>query len=109
MAKQLGLFDAEQAAVYPHSPAHTSDDTSIAAAEDLKDRVSALRRSVLDIVIEHPCTVHECAALMGLPVPTVQPRFSELRTLGLITDTDDRRVNATSGKKAIVWRVAGRR
>ena len=38
MAKQLGLFEDR----YPHSPAHTSDDTSIAAAEDL-NRIGAAR------------------------------------------------------------------
>jgi hypothetical protein len=39
-------------------------------------------------------------------VPAVQPRFSELRKLNLIVDSGDRRLNAASGRNAIVWDVA---
>jgi len=38
-------------------------------------------------------------------VPAVQPRFSELRALGSIVDTGERRQN-DSGRNAIVWRAA---
>jgi hypothetical protein len=93
---------------YPHVPAHSLDDTSTEAADDLKDRVSGLRSTIMGILRRHECTVHECATLMHLPVPTVQPRFSELRKMELIADTGSRHINASSGKRAIVWRARKR-
>lgn len=90
---------------YPLGPAASRDDTSITAAADMRSRVSKLRDKVLERLRRRPMTVHEVAAMMGESVPAVQPRFSELRALKLIDDSRERRINAASGKKAIVWRA----
>tara|TARA_Y100000401_G_scaffold111015_1_gene108810 strand:- start:18 stop:389 length:372 start_codon:yes stop_codon:yes gene_type:complete len=88
---------------YPAGPAATPDLTSIEAAADIADRVPALRGKVLRLLQEYPSTVHEAAETLGLTVPTIQPRFSELRARNLITDSGEKRRNKTSGKRAIVW------
>tara|TARA_R100001594_G_scaffold109778_1_gene144492 strand:+ start:515 stop:892 length:378 start_codon:yes stop_codon:yes gene_type:complete len=88
---------------YPEGPAATPDLTSIEAAADIADRVPALRGKVLRLLQEHPSTVHEAAETLGITVPAIQPRFSELRARNLITDSGEKRRNKTSGKRAIVW------
>ena len=99
-AKQIMLFGAEP---YPNTPGHTGDDTSIAAARDVQPRALTVRAQVMSLLHEEPMTVHETAEHLGMPVPTVQPRFSALRRMGLIKDLGERRMNFSSGKKAIVW------
>jgi len=88
---------------YPAGPAATPDLTSIEAAADIADRVPALRGKVLKLLQEHPSTVHEAAETLGITVPAIQPRFSELRARHLIKDSGEKRRNKTSGKRAIVW------
>lgn len=102
MIEQLSLLDWRPS--YPRGPASTTDDTSIAAADAVRSRVGTLRAKVLDQLRERPLTVHECARLMNESVPTVQPRFSELRAMDMIEDAGERRQN-DSGRRAIVWRV----
>ena len=68
--------------------------------------ITMLRASVLEALRRQPMTVHECAVELEQPVPSVQPRFSELRAKAMIEDSGLRRRNALSGKKAIVWQVA---
>jgi DNA-binding transcriptional ArsR family regulator len=89
---------------YPQAPASSSDDTSIAAADSMRSHVGTLRAKVMERLRERPLTVHECARLMGESVPTVQPRFSELRAMDQIEDSRERRMN-DSGRMAIVWRI----
>lgn len=91
-------------AAYPSAPAATPDDTSEQAARDLAPKAHTIRAAVLATIEGRPLTVHECARLLDLPVPTVQPRFSELRKMGMVEDSTERRINPASGKRAIVWR-----
>lgn len=91
---------------YPQGPAATPDLTSIEAAADIADRVPALRGKVLQLLQKYPSTVHEAAETLNLTVPTIQPRFSELRASNLITDSGEKRRNKTSGKRAIVWQLS---
>ena len=93
-------------APYPRTPAHSKDDTSIAAAEAMRLRAGNLRAKVLEHLKQKPMTVHECARAMNETVPSTQPRFSELRAMGLIEDSGERRQN-DSGRAAIVWKVCG--
>lgn len=88
---------------YPHTPAATHDDTSQRAAKDMAPKAHTIREAVLKTIKHEPVTVHECAARLNMPVATVQPRFSELRKMGMIEDGGDRRLNQASGKRAIVW------
>lgn len=89
---------------YPDGPGGHSHDTSRDAADDVEPRVTALRAAVLEQLRLKPLSVHQCALLLDLPVPTIQPRFSELFALDLIEDSELRAVNHT-GKRAIVWAI----
>lgn len=91
---------------YPHAPGFKAGDTSKAAAESMAGKAAGLRAKVIAALREAgPLTVHECAGKLGLSVPSIQPRFSELRELGRVEDTGLRRQN-TSGRSAAVWGVA---
>ena len=91
---------------YPSAPAASKDDTSIAAADAMRSRAGNLRAKVLEHLKQKPMTVHECARAMNETVPSTQPRFSELRAMGLIEDSGERRQN-DSCRKAIVWKICG--
>jgi hypothetical protein len=91
------------AARYPSAPGHRDTDTSREAASDMSSRVTGLRLAVLG-ALSQDRTADECAAVLGVPIWSIRPRTTELKRLGLITDTGERRPNA-SGKRAIVWRL----
>lgn len=91
---------------YPTEQNHRGVDTSIEAAEMVATKASRLRRIVLDTLCEHPenLTVDQTCAIAKLARYSLQPRFSELRKMGLIRDTGERRHNV-SGARARVWRA----
>lgn len=102
---ELVFPDERRVLAYPNVPAARRTDTSEAAAQEMREHAQNVRDMVLDALRRKPMTVHECAKALRLPVPTVQPRFSELRRMDEIVDTGLRRVNAVSGKRAAVWGV----
>ncbi len=67
-----------------------------------------VRKEVLDWLIEHPegATADEIAIAIKRSQFTTRPRVSELNKMNAITDSGARRINATSGRPAIVWRRA---
>lgn len=90
---------------YPASPGFKRDGTSREAAISAKPRAPLLRDRVLDaLTLCGPMTPDECAAFLGLHLLSVRPRFTELKVMGKIEETGQRRANA-SGMKANVWRV----
>lgn len=92
---------------YPDVPGHRGVDTSIAAAESVKDRAGILREKCLAYVKRWGMTgstADECAESLGESVLSIRPRFTELRLANRIEDTGTRRPNA-SGRNAIVWKV----
>ncbi len=91
---------------YPTENNHRGVDTSIAAAEMAASMSGRLRAIVHSILFRHPkgLTVDETCHLAGFPRYSLQPRFTELRKLGSIRDTGERRFNR-SGARAIVWRA----
>lgn len=91
---------------YPDTPGAHRVDTSIAAADAIATSVSRLRAVVLRVLHQHPAgmTVEETCAAAGYKRYSLQPRFCELRIMGLIRDTGKRRTNE-SGRRAIVWRI----
>lgn len=101
MQQAIGFGDTR--AGYPDAPGASADDTSQQAAQDMAPKAFTIRARVLACIKHAPVTVHECAERLDLPVSTVQPRFSELRKMGMIEDDGVRRANPTSGKQAIVW------
>jgi predicted ArsR family transcriptional regulator len=91
---------------YPAVPGSKAAGTSSEAAEAMKPRAGILRAKVLDCLRTRcPLTADECAEMLGDSVLAIRPRFSELRALGLVVDTGDRRIN-DSGRRAIVWGAA---
>jgi len=94
---------------YPHIPGTKGTDTSIAAAEFMKDIAAPIQRAVMRVTIaagSRGLTAHELSVSLGMERTTVQPRTSELRRLGKIKDSGQRRANP-NGKKAIVWVATG--
>jgi hypothetical protein len=107
MCKTKGELDTEFVKrIVCAKPGHSVDDTSIDAADRIAPETELLRNLVLDALKSGGKTVHETADMLERTVPAVQPRFSELRKLNLIVDSGDRRLNAASGRNAIVWDVA---
>lgn len=91
---------------YPDIPgAKGSDGTSEDAAKAIAPCVSNLRRVAmrsLDRLGE--ATVLEAVAVAEVARESLQPRFSELRAMGLVEPTGARRLNP-SGKGAAVLRL----
>lgn len=83
---------------------HRGQDTSIAAAADAAIDAKQLRGLALEHIRKTPSTADEVADALGKSVLSIRPRITELKNLGKIVDTGDRRKN-TSGKSAKVWKA----
>ena len=92
---------------YPDTPGFKSAGPSEDAATAIAPRAPRIRDAVLDVIASNPAgfPADEIAIALGLPVLTVRPRVSELRRLGEIRPTGNRRCNA-SGMTASTWRVS---
>ena len=90
---------------YPDQPGHRHADTSADAAKAIARSSSRLQRTALFALQEvgsRGLTSQELADRTGIDFASIQPRTSELRRLGLIRDSGQRRANR-NGKRAIVW------
>jgi hypothetical protein len=90
---------------YPDEPGHRGVDTSVAAANAIANSAGRLQRMALFAIREMGpggLTTQELADRTGVDVASIQPRTSELRRMGLIVDSRQRRRNR-NGKSAIVW------
>lgn len=92
--------------VYPDAPGYRATDTSQAAAEAMKPKVSVLRRMVLGALETRPMTTMEIAHHIKQRYETVQPRTSELKDMRLIVDSGERGISRDPRKRAIVWMIA---
>lgn len=83
-------------------------DTRRAAHRKMETgRGQRLRELVAEALVKYgPKTPDEIAELLGESPLSIRPRFTELKRVGAIVDTGDRRINK-SGNTAKVWRVAG--
>ena len=91
---------------YPDNPgAKGPDGTSQDAAEAIAPLAGHLRRIAM-LALERlgEGTALEAVAVAGVPREALQPRFSELRTMGHVEPTGARRRNP-SGKFAAVLRL----
>lgn len=88
---------------YPQSPGFRNTDTSFEAAASIN--ASGLRAKVLRVVAQAPCTADEAASILDIDRLAIRPRLTELKALGKVRDTGERRPNA-SGRSAIVWAIA---
>lgn len=89
---------------YPQACGFKREGTSSQAAKETQPHAATLRDSVLAALCQRPSTADEVAAAIGKTVLATRPRLSELRALGKIVETSERRRNA-SGKLASVWRA----
>lgn len=94
---------------YPYDPgAKGPDGTSQDAAEAIKPSVTRLRLTTLRTLAGlTDATPLETVAATGLPREAIQPRLSELRSMGLVEPTGARRRNP-SGKYAAALRVTAK-
>ena len=66
---------------YPYSPGHKEVETSIEAAEAIKEGVETIRNKVFNVIANKGnfgATADEVADLLGLSSFTVRPRVTEL-------------------------------
>lgn len=87
---------------YPGTPGSKIGGTSEEAAISMSDRAVSLRQQVVELLTKANLTTDEAAEILGCTVLAIRPRFSELRTMGIIESTGERRPNK-SGKSANVW------
>jgi transcription initiation factor IIE alpha subunit len=92
---------------YPYSPGHKEVDTSIEAAEAIKEGVETIRNKVFNVIANKGnfgATADEVAELLNYSPFTVRPRVTELFKLNKI-ERKDKRKNL-SQKSAYVYVVS---
>lgn len=91
-------FDAENAADAELK------STSRIARESIAPVLSTIKQLVLDTIRKSPNGLNcdECEAITGLKHQTCSARFRDLKDMGLIVKTGERR-NTRSGRPADVW------
>lgn len=105
MIDEPDLFGFKPAPAYPDAAGHRGVETSVAAADAIAPHLGRLQQLTLATIAEaarQGCTANELAERTRLPREAVQPRTSELRRMGKIVDSGQRRPNP-NGKSAIVW------
>lgn len=91
---------------YPNHPGAKVSGASQDAAESIAEHAETLRDRVDGLFSKHEgLTADECAELLGAEIWSVRPRLSELRRMGRIVETEQRRKNR-SGMTATVWKRA---
>ncbi len=86
---------------YPQVAGYKRTDTSREAAASID--AGTLRAKVLRAIRDlGPLTADQCAVSLNLSILSIRPRCTELRELGRLRDTGERRPNI-SGRNAIVW------
>lgn len=73
--------------------------------EKTQERLGDKQARVLQVIRDSRFgrTLFEVANVLGWPVNSVSGRVTELRKLGMVYDSRDRRINPETNKKAIVW------
>ena len=89
--------------LYPDSPGFKVSGASQAAAV-VRPIAAALRAKVLECLRTAPATADEVAGRLDHSPLGIRPRVAELKRLGLIRATGERRRNR-SGMSATVWAV----
>ena len=88
---------------YPYLPGfQVGSETSKEAAEAIEGRVPTIRDMVWAVLIDRSMTPDEVASALNLSILTVRPRVTELRRMGLIRDTGQRRSNESGHKAAVM-------
>lgn len=107
MTRQIDMFAQPEA--YPSAPGYKAEGPSREAARKIAPRAGSLRARVLNyFVAVYPAakTADEVAKALNLSVLSSRPRLTELRALGWLEETPERRPNA-SGCMAAALRASG--
>ena len=92
---------------YPNLPGHRGGDTSRAAAAAIAPVTAPLQQKVLDALSKHgDLATFEIAEKAGVSYRSIQPRTAELRSLGRIADSKQRKTDPETGHAAIIWKLA---
>lgn len=98
MAEDHDLF------TYPHTAGWTEPTTSRDAAQSID--AGTLRAIVLDAIERFgPMTADECAERLHMDRLSIRPRFTELKTMNMLSETGQRHRN-TSGRMAKVMGIS---
>ena len=92
-------------ATYPNAPGHRGVDTSIEAARDMRPASKRLQDAIIAKLKSYGAlgaTTSELAIALSKPIGNVRPRVTELRALGKVEPSAERRKNHR-GKTEIVW------
>lgn len=96
---------SEVTAPYNGMPGWKVTDTSRAAAESVRHTTAEAYSGIMAVLRKHgPMTADEAASIMGLTPFYVRPRFSEMKEMGWIEPTGDKRKN-NSRRAANVMRI----
>ena len=99
-----GEFDFDR---YPHKAGHRGVRTSKQSADEINPKLSRLKKMILielESVFPDGLTGSELANRTKRNLLTIRPRTTELKLLGLITDTETTRKN-DGGKSEIVYKL----
>jgi len=94
---------------YPHKAGHRNVDTSVEVAEKVNKTLKRVAKIVLlelEKVYPKGLTGTEIANKCNRSILSVRPRTSELKILGLIVDTEERRKNEWNNNE-IVYKLRG--
>ncbi len=94
MTRQMDMFSNPQA--YPMTPGWKSGGPSQDAARKIAPRAGSLRAKVLDFyVANYPATytADEIAKALNISEFSARPRLTELKLLGWLAETPERRRN----------------
>ena len=97
-------YEASRGGGYPQHPGHKREGTSKDAADGIAPRAKSLRMRVFDALKTRPNSPEGLSDILGEPVHSLRPRFSELSARNLIEDSGARGV-AMGGRPCIIWRV----
>jgi|TARA_B110000444_G_C18828860_1_gene591948 hypothetical protein len=94
---------------YPHKAGHRNIDTSIEVAKKVNKTLKRISKIVLlelEKVYPKGLTGTEIANKCNRSILSIRPRTTELKALGLIIDTEDRRKNEWNNNE-IVYKLRG--
>ena len=77
-------------------------DTSIAAAKVVTPGMQRAHAAILAVLAIEPLTADECAQRLGMDRLFCRPRCSELKAMGKIVDTGERRKNSSRCKACVL-------
>ena len=82
---------------YPLFPGFQDELTSFEAAVKIKPQVKELHTLILAELAKWNMTADEMASHLKVGILTMRPRYTELKKMGLIVKTGNKRKNASGG------------